>query len=57
MMQFSPGALILYRRSTSFFPLWPAVICEEDMGAEEVREIRPHGNSILVLLMGEQLIL
>jgi len=56
-MQFSPGALILYRRSTSFFPLWPAVICEEDMGAEEVREIRPHGNSILVLLMGEQLIL
>ena len=56
-MRFSPGALIQYRTSASFFPLWPAVICEQDMASEEVMDRRPHGNPTLVLLMGENLVL
>jgi len=56
-MRLSPGDIVQYRTPGSFFPLWPAVICEDNMATGDVLGSRPHGKSTLVLLMGEDLVL
>ncbi|KAL1800476.1 hypothetical protein ACET3X_000818 [Alternaria dauci] len=51
----SPGSIVLYRASGSFFPLWPAVICTDDMAPKEVVRARPTGYVTLLLTLGDNL--
>ena len=55
MIQPTPESLVLYREPLSALPLWPAVVCTDDVATAEVLATRPHGYVTLVLLLGENL--
>ncbi|KAH7380754.1 hypothetical protein BKA66DRAFT_531533 [Pyrenochaeta sp. MPI-SDFR-AT-0127] len=49
MAQYTPGSIIHYRVSGSGMPLWPAVVCTDDVARGEFLRTRPPGYVTLVL--------
>jgi hypothetical protein len=52
MVIFTPGSLVHYQANGSHLPVWPAVICTDDVAPDDILQSRPSGYLTLVLLMG-----
>lgn len=53
MALYTPGSLIHYRASGMESPLWPAVICTDDVAPTEFLQRRPPGYVTLILRIAE----
>ncbi|CAO2647824.1 Nn.00g087460.m01.CDS01 [Neocucurbitaria sp. VM-36] len=55
MANFTLGSLIHHRPTGSEQPLWPAIVCPDDVASEDFLRTRPPGYVTLVLRIGESL--
>lgn len=54
-MRFSMGSFVLYRQHGSNSPLWPGVVCPDDVAPQDFLDTNPRTYVHLVLLVGEKL--
>ncbi|KAF2133300.1 hypothetical protein P153DRAFT_331916 [Dothidotthia symphoricarpi CBS 119687] len=55
MVSYTPGRIIHYRQHGKETPLWPAVVCTENVAPNEFLQTRPAAYVTLILLIGEYL--